>query len=170
MSKTITIPKYNNPFTININNKEYTYRGGDTIEVPDEVADAIEDALELVPKPKRYADRLARLAENSLAELTAEDLAGISAMAGCAFYRNLGLKNITIPDNIKEIGEDAFAWCVNLERVCLPEAPPTLSADAFRGVRATCVFYCKTQESLDAYKVAPIWSTLAGTYSFVVEE
>ena len=53
MSKTITIPKYNNPFTLNINNKEYTYRGGDTIEVPDEVAEAIEDALELVPKPNK---------------------------------------------------------------------------------------------------------------------
>ena len=30
--------------------------------------------------------------------------------------------------------------------------------------------YCKNQESLEAYKAAANWSTLAGTYAFVVEE
>lgn len=39
--KTITIPTYNNPFIVNINNKEYTYKAGETIEVPDEVAEVI---------------------------------------------------------------------------------------------------------------------------------
>ena len=39
--KTITIPTYNNPFVVVINNKVYQYKGGETIEVPDEVAEAI---------------------------------------------------------------------------------------------------------------------------------
>ena len=53
--KTIQIPTNSNPFIVNINNNVYQYRAGDTIEVPDDVAEAIEDALELVPKPKSTA-------------------------------------------------------------------------------------------------------------------
>lgn len=34
MSRTITIPKNNKPFIVNINNREYIYRGGETVEVP----------------------------------------------------------------------------------------------------------------------------------------
>lgn len=41
--KTIQIPMNSNPFTVVINNKEYSYTAGQTIEVPDEVAEAIEN-------------------------------------------------------------------------------------------------------------------------------
>ena len=41
MSKTITIPTNCNPYIVVINNHVYAYRAGDTIEVPDEVAEAI---------------------------------------------------------------------------------------------------------------------------------
>ena len=167
--KTIQIPTTSNPFIVNINNTAYQYRAGETAEVPDEVAEAIEDALEMEPKPKRYPSKLAKLAEGSLQEITAEDLAGISVLASCAFYKNHGLKSITIPNNIREIGEDALGWCNNLQRVYLPEVPPMLAVDTFVGLKTTCVFYCKTQVSLEAYKVATNWSTLSGTNSFVVE-
>lgn len=49
MSKTITIPKNNNPFIVNINNREYIYKGGETVEVPDEVAEVIEAHTEAQP-------------------------------------------------------------------------------------------------------------------------
>ena len=45
--KTISIPTYNNPFIVKINNNEYIYKGGETIEVPDEVAEAIENSQEV---------------------------------------------------------------------------------------------------------------------------
>ena len=171
MSKTITIPKHNNPFIVNINNREYIYRGGDTIEVPDEVAEAIEDALELEPKPKRYISKFAQLVEGSLPEVTAKDLEEVSKIFTCAFYGNYYLTKVTIPNGITLIGNSAFEWCVNLESVYLPETPPTLDKiSAFGNIKPSCVFYCKTQESLDAYKAAPNWSTLTGTYTFVVEE
>lgn len=168
--KAATIPTSMNPYVVTINNHTYSYPAGETVEVPDEVAAAIEDALELEPRPQRYLSKIAHLAENTLKELTAEDLAGISSLVRCAFYSNIGLISITIPDNIREIGTDAFSWCVNLERVYLPEVPPTLAVDAFKGVRVTCVFYCKTQASMEAYKAAENWGTLAGTNAFVVEE
>lgn len=169
--KTIQIPMNSNPFTVVINNSVYQYKAGELIEVPDEVAEAIEDALKLEPKPKRYPGRLALLVDGSLSELTAEDLDGITTLSGFAFYGCKSLKKATIPNGIKQIGKNAFDWCLNLESVYLPETPPVLEdITAIQNIKATCVFYCKTQKSVNAYKSAAIWSTLTGTYAFVVEE
>ena len=194
--KTITIPDYKNPFIVVINNHVYRYKGGETIEVPDEVAEAIEDAIELVPKPKRYLSKIAQRAEGSLMQITKEELEGISTICPHAFYNIIGFKDITIPNSVLSIGgwaffscanletvrfEDdskinnietnAFVWCTKLSKVYLPESPPTLeNVNAFGDINKNCVFYCKNQASLDAYKAAPNWSTLTGTYSFVVEK
>ena len=192
--KTITIPEYKNPFVVVINNKVYQYKGGETIEVPDEVAEAIEDAIELIPKPKRYLSRIAQLAERSITELTINDFEGIEKVCSYAFYCCRSIEKVTIPDHIKDIeslafygcnklksvaigngvahiGDSAFEWCSALTSVYLPDTPPAIeSADVFVNIKSGCVFYCKTQESLNAYKAAQNWSTLVGTHSFVVEE
>ena len=165
-------------------------------EVPDEVAEAIEDALELEPKPKRYLSKLAQLAEGDITEITASDLDGIGIVSSRAFSHCTSLKRIEIPSGVTSIGEFAlygctnlesirlgndskldtigifaFQWCSSLKSVYLPATPPVLEdVNAFQDIRTACVFYCKTQASLDAYKAAPNWSTLAGTYSFVVEK
>lgn len=167
--KTITIPvRFGYPtLDITINGKEQSFKSGEPITIEDNIAEAIENAIALAPILGVPRNKLARLAENSLKEITAEDLEGISAIARCAFYSNLGLINITIPNNIKSIGEDAFSWSVNLERVYLPEVPPTVDPNSFKGVRTTCVFYCKSKESYDAYKAATNWSTLTDTYTFL---
>ena len=195
MSRTITIPKNNKPFIVNINNREYIYRGGETVEVPDEVAEVIEDALELEPKPKRYLSKFEQRIDGSMTELTAGDLDGVEVIAYYAFGHCYSLKNIELPNTIKQIqksaftactslksvrfdnnskveaiGESAFSFCYELSDVHLPITPPTLAnVKVFEGIKADCVFYCKTQASFEAYKAAPIWSTLTGTYSFVVK-
>lgn len=193
--KTITIPTYNNPFIVVINNKVYQYKAGETIEVPDEVAEAIEDALELVPKPRLNPTRLGQALEDSVSEITSGDLVGVKTIVPYALCQRYSLKSIDIPDSLTSIGNSAFAGCSglqtvrcghnskldrigsstfnlckNLTSVYLPTIPPALAnIDAFANINASCVFYCKTQASLDAYKAATNWSTLTGTYSFVVE-
>ena len=193
--KTITIPDYKNPFVVVINNSVYQYRGGETIEVPDDVAEAIEDAIELIPKPKRYLSKFEQLTNGTLTKITASDLSGITSIASHAFYKTESLESIEIPDavtaieacalygcgslesvrfghnsKLESMGVIVFEQCTNLSRVYLPPKPPTLeNINAFNGINANCVFYCKSQESLDAYKAAPKWSTLTGTYPFVVE-
>ena len=191
--KTITIPTKCNPCIVVINNHVYAYKAGETVEGPDEVAEAIKDALELEPKPKRHLGKFAQLAEGTLTKITAEDLDGIKTIAYYAFGQSYALKSIEFPnsitgiaksavtgcvnlesvsfgDNLYSIGENAFYWCSNLATVYLPTNPPILeNANAFSEISDKCVFYCKTQASLDAYKKATNWSTLTGTYSFVVE-
>jgi hypothetical protein len=191
--KTIQIPMNSNPFTVVINNSVYQYKAGQTMEVPDEVAAAIEDALALVPKPKRYLSRLTQLVEGSIEDITADDFEGITKIKVSAFYNCKEIKKAAIPGNIDTIESFAFYGCekmesvtlgdglakvfpsvfdgcTNLTSVFLPKTPPTLmNVNTFANINASCVFYCKDQASMEAYKAAPYWSTLAGTYSFVVE-
>ena len=193
--KTIQIPTTSNPFIVNINNNEYQYRAGETIEVPDEVAEAIEDALELEPKPKRYLNKLAQRADCSITDLIISDLDGVENIAYFAFGQCVSLISVEIPDCVKtlsgsafhgcnrlqyvrfgansrleSIGTEAFRWCSQLKKVYLPVTPPALAdINAFANVNTACLFCFKTQASLDAYKAAENWSTLAGTFSYVVE-
>ena len=51
MSKIVTIPKDRNPFVVIINGVEYKYTAGETVEVPDSVADVIEKYENAKPKP-----------------------------------------------------------------------------------------------------------------------
>ncbi len=167
--KTIQIPTSSNPCIVVINNTAYSYRAGDTVEVPDEVADAIQNSLELVPKHGRNISKIAQIAEGSITEITADDLDGIEDIAYYAFAHCYSLTSVEIPDTVKSIKVSAFDSCSNLNRVCLPKIPPVLSnTNAFNNAKDTCVFYCKSQESLDAYKSAGNWKVLTGTYSFVV--
>ena len=192
--KSITIPTNCNPYIVVINNHVYTYRAGDSVEVPDEVAEVIEDALELEPKPKRYISQLGQIAEERITEITSRDLGEIETISYYAFAYCRNMVSMEIPKSVKTIGDGAFYGCLRLERlkfesnsrlesignmafyscklssVYLPETPPVLSnTNAFQSIKTGCVFYCKTQASLEAYREAPNWSTLAGTYSFVVE-
>ena len=50
--KAVTIPTCANPFVVIINGKKYTYPAGETVEVPDEVAEIIERHEEAKPQPE----------------------------------------------------------------------------------------------------------------------
>lgn len=182
--KTIQIPTTSNPFIVNINNKAYQYRAGDTIEVPDEVAEAIEDAMELVPKPMRYLSKFAQRVEGSISEVTASDLKGIAAIVQFSVYDCKELQSVVVPKGVKSIGQSAFRHCSNLTKVEVPESmsiiedrafenctslanvivkastPPSIQTDTFKGIPTTCVFEVPA-ESLEAYKTAAYWSTFS---------
>ena len=91
--KTLTIPKrFGYPtLDITVNGIEYTVKSGEEITLEDHVAEAIENAIALAPKIGVPRSKLAQIAEDSLTELTADDLAGISMISNCAFYSCKGL-------------------------------------------------------------------------------
>ena len=190
--KTISIPKYKNPFVVTINNSVYQYKGGDTVEVPDEVAEAIEDALELEPKPKRYLSLFEQLAEGSLTEITKNDLHGITAIYSFAFYGCDRFQSVVIADSVKSIGNSAFRFCGSLKRLEIPEGilniderafesclsltrvtvkavtPPVIQSETFANIATSCVFEVPA-ESVEAYKSAQYWSALASRIKAIEE-
>ena len=171
--KTITIPKSFGYPTVDIviNNVKHTLKSGEEITIDDYIAEVIENAIALAPKQGRNKSRLAQLAEDGITEITAEDLAGISTIRNCAFYGSKNLATVIIPNGITRIMTSAFAWCPSLVNMYLPEKTPILeNVNAFQNINTACIFYCKSQEILNAYKAAENWSTLTGTYTFKVEE
>ena len=192
MSRSITIPDYKNPFVVIINNNVYQYRGGDTVEVPDEVAEAIEDALDEIPRPKIYLSKLAQLAEGSLTKLTPSDLEGVIDIYSFAFYGCDRFQSVTLPDSVKSIGNSAFRFCGKLKRLEVPKGvlniddkafdsctslesvivkaltPPSIKSDTFASVSTTCVFEVPL-EALNAYKSAQYWSALASQIKAIEE-
>ena len=182
MSKTITIPTNCNPYIVVINNHVYTYKAGEAVEVPDEVAEAIADALELVPEPKRYLSKFAQLVEGKSIELEASDLDGIGSISRYSFYECDNLKSVVVPKGVTSIGHSSFRNCSYLTRVEIPDGllsvdarafesctslervivrtltPPSIQTDTFSSVPTTCVFEVPS-EAVEAYKSA--WSALA---------
>ena len=180
--KTIQIPMYSNPFTVVINNSVYQYKAGESVEVPDEVAAAIEDALKLEPKPIRYLSEFARFAEGTLDEITEQDLDGISIVYAYSFFNSGNLQRVTIPDGVATIGYSAFFNCPKLASVTVGKdlreirgnafadcaaltsmtirsaTPPTIATDSFKNIPAGCVVKVPTK-SIEAYKSA--WSSIA---------
>jgi hypothetical protein len=53
--KTVTIPTCANPFVVIVNGIKYTYPAGATVEVPDDVAEVIEQHEEAKPEPAPVA-------------------------------------------------------------------------------------------------------------------
>lgn len=171
--KTITIPiSFGHPTVdIIVNGSKHTFKSGVEISIDDHLAEIIENAIALAPKIGVSRSKLAQLVDGSITEITAEDLGGISTIGTYAFYNKKSLQKVTIPNNITTISTSAFMWCENLESVYLPETPPTLAkTNSFENIKGNCIFYCKTQASLEAYRSAAYWSEMAEIYSFVVEE
>jgi hypothetical protein len=57
MSREVTIPKCRNPFVVIINGIKYTYQSGETVELPDEVAEVIEFHVNSKPRPDPNAGK-----------------------------------------------------------------------------------------------------------------
>ena len=57
MGKQITIPTWRNPYIVEINGKKYSYKAGEMVEVPDEVAEVIEHEKDMAPVTPTEVDK-----------------------------------------------------------------------------------------------------------------
>lgn len=102
-----------------------------------------------------------KLVDKSITKVTAEDLEGVTSIGEYAFYRCSNLTSITIPDSLTSIGIGAFDTCTRLISVTIKATtPPVLiAAGAFNNTN-NCPIYVPA-ESVEAYKTATNWSSLA---------
>ena len=69
------------------------------------------------------------------------------------------IQELTIPENVTYIGEQAFHYCSNLANVyCKPTTPPLIISDwnIFAGYASDFKIYVPI-ESVDKYKSADYW-------------
>lgn len=96
------------------------------------ICDAVkakEGTTEGIPFNLTLADRIAALPsgvsklpqvlDDTVTEITAEDLAGATRIRGYAFWYGLNLTSITIPGSVKSIGSYAFYTCAKLKNVTI---------------------------------------------------
>ena len=82
---------------------------------------------------------------------------GTRLIAGGTFNTS-ELREITIPASVISIGEYAFSWCNNLQKITvLGENPPMLGANVFENVNRNIPLYVPAG-SLKRYREAAIWN------------
>ena len=100
------------------------------------------------------------------------DLSGLTKIPFCALYCAYSLTRITVPENVTEIEEYAFAYCVAMKRITLkPKTPPSLAnINAFGSIPSDCLIhvpYSSDGSIINAYKTATNWRSYA---SRIVQE
>ena len=68
-------------------------------------------------KGGKGTNKIAALANGTLYEITADDLAGATQIADYAFYRNPTINSLELSSGVATIGDYAFEYCSNLSSV-----------------------------------------------------
>ena len=186
MSKTITFPNCRSHFFIYVNGKLHTYTAGTTVEVEDNIAEVIQNHIDLQPKenPNAGKSKVAQVMDRTVTELTEADLKGVTKIGGGVLeYCNSltvlelpdslttidmyalsncgGLKSITIGEGLKSIAQWAFYYCDNLESITLKaKTPPTITGASFYSCDKLSKIIVPVG-TLEAYKSANNWSKFA---------
>ena len=94
---------------------------------------------------------------------------GLTSIGNSAFSNCSGLTNIEIPSSLTSIGSSAFSDCRNLTSITIKATtPPALMSNVFTNTN-NCPIYVPA-ESVDAYKTATNWSSLASRIQAIPTE
>ena len=171
MSKTMTIPKrFGYPtMEITINGKVYTVETGREVTIEDALAEVIENALALEPKPGEVVDykkMFDSLLDGSITYAVSDAETVIAAtFRGCSNLATVDLKAV------KNISAQTFASCTNLETLILrPEGKCSLAnVNAFTGVSNNVYVYVP-KKLIGEYTSDPNWSSIAFIFFRAIED
>ena len=78
------------------------------------------------------SDKLAKVVDGTITELTAEDLAGATQIRSYGLRSCSSLTSVTIPNSVTSIGNYAFEFCKGLTSVTAPDGVTSIGASAFK--------------------------------------
>lgn len=142
-----------------------------------------------VPAP---VNKLPQVIDKSLQELTVDDFNGVTKIEYLVFNSFTNLKSVVISDSITEIGAMSFRYCTTLRSVIIGNGVTRINSQAFYGSASLLSITIKTTvppilqnrdafdstnncpiyvpaASVDAYKAATNWSSLASRI-FAIQE
>lgn len=161
MSQTVIIPSCMNPFEITINNHTYSFKAGESVEMPDDVAEVIKHHVDSVPKPLDKEEgsegsssdvltqeKTVDITENGPTEITADEgylLSKVTANVNVASsgggvnkFQQLVSKTITEVTaedmegaTITFVFSSMFNDCVSLKKCYLPDTITNIGSYAF---------------------------------------
>lgn len=76
-------------------------------------------------------NKLAKLVDGSITEITAEELDGVTKIHDYAFSARRSMTSVTLPNSLKEISNRAFEMCSGLQNIRIPASVETISSSAF---------------------------------------
>lgn len=88
---------------------------------------------------------------------------------GASAFGNIILNEITIPSNIKEIGQYAFYAASITKYKFLSSEPPTIMAETFGNCRSNMKIYVP-DDSIENYKAADIWKNTVADRIYSLSE
>ena len=71
------------------------------------------------------------IVDDSLTEVTAEMLDGVTTISSYAFYQCANLTNVEIPNSVTSIEKNAFSSCTSLASITIPNGVTSIGMDAF---------------------------------------
>lgn len=97
----------------------------------------------------------------TLQYISENQLKGITKVRESAFRKQTSLRNITLPDTITEIGDNAFNGCNLLNYISFKSTtPPTITTRSLSGIPTSTTLYVPVGYG-DTYKAANNWSSYA---------
>lgn len=107
---------------------------------------------------------------NILKEINIDPLLYMNKIPAGYFKENKDLRIYKISDNIKTIGEYAFAMCSNLSELYVPKTVNNIEANAFFMCKSlTHIYYEGTKMALNYSIKIPKWVNLFGNVDYTPE-
>lgn len=145
-----------------------------SIDIPDNVTDIKDDSFWYCSNLKRidvgsnnpvytsqngilYDKKMTKLILCPAGKTDFEINKGITSIGNCAFANCLSLKNLKIPDGVKSIGRKAFYSCENLESITIPDSVTEIIETAFYScTNLKDVYYSGTEEQWNKVEIGDI--------------
>ena len=135
MARTVVIPDYVKPnYTVTVNGKKHTFPSGQAVEVPDGIAEIIENDIALDPQKDPAAKLDVGKALRGIISRTITEAivpSGVTKIGNGAFIYCNPLQKVLLPESLTVIELNAFRNCIKLTEIVIPAAVTTIGEGAF---------------------------------------
>ena len=118
------------------------------VQAAENMAESVAETLEIKEADSFKVDKDGVLTEYTGTEEKVTIPTNVKIIGEKAFYDNKKIKNVIIPGNVKEIGDRAFDGCKNLESITLQDGLEKIGEHAFSYTNLKSIVIPKTVKTM----------------------